>query len=79
MKKTFDAIEMKRQGALRIYEETKDMSLDQQLAYWRKHDEELRRLQEAIIAHRGSGQTELPREIAAFLDNAEVVVEATDS
>lgn len=79
MKKTFDAIEMKRQGALRIYEETKDMSLDQELAYWRKHDEELRRLQEYIMAQRGSGQTELPSEVAAFLDNAEVVVESSDS
>jgi hypothetical protein len=34
--KTFDCVEMMHEGALRIYEETKGMSVEEELAYWRK-------------------------------------------
>jgi hypothetical protein len=34
--KTFDCVEMMHQGALRIYEETKGMSVQEELAHWRK-------------------------------------------
>jgi hypothetical protein len=45
--KTFDCVEMKRKAALRIYEETKNLSLDQRIAYWQqKSDEFLRKQQE---------------------------------
>lgn len=33
--KTFDCVEMMHQGALRIYEETKGMTMEEELAYWR--------------------------------------------
>ena len=33
--KSFDCVEMMDRGALRIYEETKDMTLEEELAYWR--------------------------------------------
>lgn len=37
--KTFDCIEMKRAAALRIYEETKEMTIDEELAYWRAKEQ----------------------------------------
>ena len=40
--KTFDCVQVKRRGALRVYEETKGMTREQELAYWRKQDEEFR-------------------------------------
>jgi len=42
--KTFDCVEMKRPGALRIYEETKDLTFEQKIEYWqRKNEDALRR------------------------------------
>ncbi len=37
--KTFDCVAMMHRGALRIYEETKGMSVQEELAYWRQHHE----------------------------------------
>ena len=37
-KKEFDCVEMKREAQRRIYEETKDMSFDELLAYWQEKD-----------------------------------------
>jgi UTP:GlnB (protein PII) uridylyltransferase len=37
--KTFDCVEMKRKAALRIYEETKDLSLEDREGYWRRKNE----------------------------------------
>ncbi len=34
---------MMHEGALRIYEETKDMTKQEELAYWRRKDEAARR------------------------------------
>jgi len=34
--KTFDCVEMKRQGSRRIYERIKDMTSQEELAYWRE-------------------------------------------
>ena len=50
--KTFDCIEMKRKASLRIYEETKDMSFEQEVAYWQQKSDEFLRKQE----ERKSGQ-----------------------
>ncbi len=47
MKKTkdFDCVEMMHKGALRIYEETKGMTREEELAYWRqRHIETLKEL-----------------------------------
>jgi len=35
-KKDFDCVDMQDQAALRIYEETKDMTIEEELAYWRR-------------------------------------------
>jgi hypothetical protein len=42
-KKTFDCVEMMHEGALRIYEETKDMTREQELAYWQRKNDEARK------------------------------------
>ena len=43
--KTFDCVEMMHRGASRIYEETKDMTVEDELAYWRqRHAEALNAL-----------------------------------
>ena len=44
--KPFDAVQMKRQAAARIYESIKGMSVEEELEYWRKRTEELRAEQE---------------------------------
>ena len=49
--KTFDCVEMKRRAAQRIYEETKDLTPQQKIEYWRRRSEESRREHE-----RGSRQ-----------------------
>jgi len=46
MKKTekdFDCVEMMHEAALRIYDETKDMTKEEELAYWQRKNEEARR------------------------------------
>ena len=45
MKKTqkpFDCVEMMHAGALRIYEETKDMMVTEELVYWQRQNEQAR-------------------------------------
>jgi len=41
--KKFDCVEMKREGARRIYEATKDMTREEELAYWRERGIALRK------------------------------------
>jgi hypothetical protein len=48
--KTFDCVEMKRQGARRVREATAGMTPDQELAYWRDRDRALRLEQQALVA-----------------------------
>ena len=48
--KTFDCVEMKRRGSQRIYEATKDMTFEQELAYWRERSRQFREEQERIAA-----------------------------
>lgn len=38
-KKNFDCVEMKRQAQELIYKETRGLSVDEQLAYWKKHEQ----------------------------------------
>jgi len=47
MKKSFDCIAMKREAAARIYGKTKDMSLEEQVAYWKERTRILREEQAA--------------------------------
>ena len=37
-KKTFDCVEMQDKAGAEIYEETKDMTFEEQLAYWKEQD-----------------------------------------
>ena len=39
----FDCVEMKRKGAQKVYEATKDMTLEEEVEYWRKRTEAARR------------------------------------
>ena len=48
MKKTFDCVEMKRRGAQRIYEATKGMTLEQEVAYWRERSRQFREEQKRL-------------------------------
>lgn len=43
-KKTFDCVEMKREGSKRIYEALKGKSRDDQIEYWRNKNKELHQL-----------------------------------
>ena len=36
--KKFDCVAMMHRGAARIYEETKNMTIDEQVAYWKEKD-----------------------------------------
>jgi len=50
--KTFDCVEMMHRGALRIYEETKGMTVQEELAYWReRHAETIAELKQAREVH----------------------------
>jgi len=41
--KSFDCVEMMHEGALRIHKELKGKTRSEQLAYWRRRNEESRR------------------------------------
>jgi hypothetical protein len=41
--KKFDCVEMKRKGARSVYEATKRMTMEEEVAYWRTRTEEARR------------------------------------
>ncbi len=47
-KKKFDCVAMKRRGAEIVYEQIKDMTIDEELEYWRKGTDELRKKQEEL-------------------------------
>ena len=52
--KTFDCVKMQRKGALRIYEDTKAMTFEEKVQYWRrKSDEALRRHAQLKRDHAG--------------------------
>jgi len=51
--KMFDCVEMKRKAARRIYEELKDKTVEEQIEYWRKGTEEMKKQREA----RGQSQS----------------------
>ena len=44
----FYAMEMKRRGAERIYEDLKDKSIEEQIAYWQQKNEEFRRFIDSV-------------------------------
>ena len=44
-KKKFDCVEMKRRGGALVYERLKGMSAEEEIEYWRRRTEELRKEQ----------------------------------
>ncbi len=46
--KAFDCVAMKRQAAMRIHEQTKDMTFREQVAFWRERSAALKKRQRAI-------------------------------
>lgn len=52
--KTFDCVEMKRRAAARIYQETRNLSPEQNAEYWRHQNEVLREEQEEARRRRQS-------------------------
>ncbi len=50
--KTFDCVEMQHRGAQRIHEATKNMTLEQKVAYWQERDRLFREEQERLAAKR---------------------------
>ena len=49
-KKTFDCVEMKHRGAERVMKRLEGKTLEEQLKYWQRGTEELRKLQKKITA-----------------------------
>lgn len=47
-KKEFDCVEMMHQGAEKVREEMKGMTLEQEVEYWKKRTEELRTHQKQL-------------------------------
>jgi hypothetical protein len=41
--KTFDCVQMKRQAAARLYAMLKDLTREQELEFWRRHEREFER------------------------------------
>ncbi|HPO13010.1 MAG TPA: hypothetical protein PLI09_06160 [Candidatus Hydrogenedentes bacterium] len=56
-KKKFDCVAMKRKGARRVYDAVKGMTVEQEVAFWRKKTRELR--QEAKFAKKSTGANAL--------------------
>jgi hypothetical protein len=48
--KTFDCVQMKRKASLRIYEETKNLTFEERVEYWRRKSEEAAARQAARAA-----------------------------
>jgi Zn-finger domain-containing protein len=42
-KKAFDCVEMMHRGALQIHEKIKDMTMEEEMSYWREREEEARK------------------------------------
>lgn len=51
-KKKFDCVELQHRGAKLVYEQTKDMTPEEQVAFWQERTEELRQRQQAIRSQR---------------------------
>ena len=51
--KTFDCVDMKREGAERVMKQLEGKSLQEQLEYWKKGTEDLKKLQNKLKKIRG--------------------------
>jgi hypothetical protein len=75
--KDFDCVEMKRRGSQQIYEATKDMTFEQEVAYWRERSRVFRKEQErrsaAVERHLGDFDSGDPR----FSENQRIDADLT--
>lgn len=46
--KKFDCVEMKRQGALRVHEQLKNLTVEEQIEYWRQRSAEFQKEQDRL-------------------------------
>ncbi|MYA21732.1 MAG: hypothetical protein F4Z30_02610 [Gemmatimonadetes bacterium] len=51
-KKAFDCVEMKRRGAERIHDQIANMTIEEQLVFWQKRTELLRKHQQTVKTRR---------------------------
>jgi hypothetical protein len=49
MKKDFDCVDMKRQGAARVMERLRGMTQEQQVEYWHRRTQEMRQAQREAL------------------------------
>lgn len=47
--KAFDCVEMKRRGAERVLRQTRELSLEEEIAYWCQRTQDLRQRREAKL------------------------------
>jgi hypothetical protein len=52
MKKPFDAVAMKRRGSEEVYDKVRNMTPEEEAAFWREKTEELCQIQAARSQHR---------------------------
>ena len=52
MKKKFDCVEMKHRAGDRIYEATKGMTVEEEMAYWEQRNRRLRERHQKALAKR---------------------------
>lgn len=52
MKKKFDAVELQHRGAEKVQERLATMTLDEQVAYWERRGEELRKHKASAMERR---------------------------
>lgn len=52
MKKTFDCVEMKHQGAESVQAMLAGMTIDEQVEYWERRGKEVRKRKASILARR---------------------------
>lgn len=61
-KKKYDCIKDKHRGTLRIYEETKNMTLEEELVYWQRKDQIVRCRQARLRKKLGLDRKANPRD-----------------
>jgi hypothetical protein len=64
-KKTFDCVEMKRQGQERLYELLKDMSVEEQIEFWKQRTAEMLEWQAELRARRQEAGEDTPSPVGA--------------
>ncbi|RJP19275.1 MAG: hypothetical protein C4527_27220 [Candidatus Omnitrophota bacterium] len=60
--KTFDCIKMKREGASYIYEQIKDLSREEKIAYWMSRNRIFRSEQDQLVKNISNDELTMPKE-----------------